>query len=150
MYHPQLSLSWRWSPTEVKTGIMHRFAIFLPNLINSDSIRNTFFITNKVAQIYNKKTWPNLNYCKSYAWDFTRIIPTVAMAFDPHSLLLIIPPFQKGTSYQKSISLNFNLTLVLIRRDGDLSTLCYNCRFACQQRVQKRFLALAISTPRMG
>ena len=31
------------------------------------------------------------------------------------------------------------LTLGLIRRDGGLSTLCYSCEFACQQRVLKTF-----------
>ena len=42
------------------------------------------------------------------------------------------------------------LTLVLIERDGDLSTLCHSCRFDYQLRVQKRFLSLAMSAPRMG
>ena len=42
------------------------------------------------------------------------------------------------------------LALGLIGRDGGLSTLCHSCGFACQQRVLKRFLALAISAPRMG
>ena len=42
------------------------------------------------------------------------------------------------------------LVLGLIGRDGGLSTLCHSSRFAWQQRVLKRFLALAISTPRMG
>ena len=31
------------------------------------------------------------------------------------------------------------LTLGLIGRDGGLSTPCHSCRFACQQRVLKRF-----------
>ena len=42
------------------------------------------------------------------------------------------------------------MTLWLIERDGGLSTLCYSCGFARQQRVLKCFLALAISAPRMG
>ena len=42
------------------------------------------------------------------------------------------------------------LTLVLIERDGDLSTLCHSCGFDFQLRVQKRFLSLAMSAPRMG
>ena len=36
------------------------------------------------------------------------------------------------------------LTLVLIERDGDSSTLCHNCGFDYQLRVHKRFLALAM------
>ena len=31
------------------------------------------------------------------------------------------------------------LNLVLIGRDGGLSTLCHSCGFACQQRVLKTF-----------
>ena len=31
------------------------------------------------------------------------------------------------------------LPLGLIERDGGLSTLCYSCGFACQQRVLKTF-----------
>ena len=42
------------------------------------------------------------------------------------------------------------LALGLIGSDGGLSTLCHSCKFACQQRVLKRFLALAISAPSMG
>ena len=42
------------------------------------------------------------------------------------------------------------LTLVLIERDGDLSTLCHSCGFDYQLRVQKRSLALAMSALRMG
>ena len=42
------------------------------------------------------------------------------------------------------------LTLVLIETDGILSTLCHSCRFDYQLRVQKRFLSLAMSAPRMG
>ena len=38
----------------------------------------------------------------------------------------------------------------LIVREGGLSTLCHSCGFACQQRVLKRFLGVALSTPRMG
>ena len=37
----------------------------------------------------------------------------------------------------------------LIVRDGVLSTLCHSFGFASQQRVSKRFLAVALSTPRM-
>ena len=43
-----------------------------------------------------------------------------------------------------------HLAFVLIVREGGLSRLCHSCRFACQQRVSKRFLAVAISTSRMG
>ena len=39
------------------------------------------------------------------------------------------------SSYYDSIP----LTLGLRGRDGGLSTLCHNCRFACQQRVLKTF-----------
>ena len=42
------------------------------------------------------------------------------------------------------------LTLVLIERDGDLSTLCHSCGFDYQLRVHKRFPVLAMSPPRMG
>ena len=31
------------------------------------------------------------------------------------------------------------LTLGLIGKDGGLSTMCYSCGFACQQRVLKTF-----------
>ena len=42
------------------------------------------------------------------------------------------------------------LTLGLIGRDGGLSTLCHTCGLACQQRMLKTFVTLAISVPRMG
>ena len=48
-----------------------------------------------------------------------------------------------------SIPLTLDLSLGLIRRDGGLSTLCHSSRFVRQQKVLKRFLALAISAPRM-
>ena len=38
--------------------------------------------------------------------------------------------------------------LMMIGRDGGLSTLCHSCRFDCQQRVLKTFLALTISAAR--
>ena len=41
------------------------------------------------------------------------------------------------------------LTLVLIERDGDLSTLCHSCGFDYHLRVQKHSLALAIPTLRI-
>ena len=34
---------------------------------------------------------------------------------------------------------SITLTLVLIGREGGLSTLCHSCGFACQQRVLKTF-----------
>ena len=34
---------------------------------------------------------------------------------------------------------SISLTLVLIGRDGGLSTLCHGCGFACRQRVLKTF-----------
>ena len=42
------------------------------------------------------------------------------------------------------------LTVVLMVRDGSLSTLCHSCRFDSQQRVLEHFMALAICTVRMG
>ena len=42
------------------------------------------------------------------------------------------------------------LTLGFIGRDGGLNTVCHSWGFACQQRVIKRFLVLAIAAPRMG
>ena len=42
------------------------------------------------------------------------------------------------------------LALVLIVRDVGLNTVCLSCGLACQQRVMKRFLPFAISTPSMG
>ena len=38
-----------------------------------------------------------------------------------------------------SCSGSIPLTLVLIGRDGGLSTLCHSCGFACQQRMLKTF-----------
>ena len=68
----------------------------------------------------------------------------------------VLRPIAETLSQQRLVfsTLNFQrsipLTLGLTGRDGGLSTLCHSCGFACQQRVLKNFLALAISCPRTG